>query len=471
MILNQDLQKAYGLFENMPIAYAIFRIDNNDVDPYLSFYYANSSFLQLYGIEISDLLKTPVSTCLPAKQNDLYFEVATTGVKKCFFNFNRNIKKYLKVYCYQPIFGYCACLIDDVTEQFNLQQLLKIRAQSDSLTGLYNKETTHEYVIKYLNENKTKNATHAMIVLDLDNFKEVNDYFGHIYGDALLLEISNRIKSLFRSTDIVGRIGGDEFMIFMKQIKNFDIVHRKINDLCFLINENYNYFNIDLAITTSVGIAIYPNAGLDFDTLYNNADVALYKAKEKGKNQYYIYNENETGVDYNDIVFYNSKLRKNKLADKIKRILGSSDSPFINLKTAIRVLCNNYGFKQGYICEKGTPLNQYSLVSRYPELSSEEIAYPEQSTYLYDCIRRFDYCYLTEKSAAEIIHHSFSDKYKTLYYYAIHYEECYYGFIGFNSPEKCLSIETTELGELTVITKMIANYYLKIKQKNMTVLA
>ena len=137
------------------------------------------------------------------------------------------MKKYLKVYCYQPLCGYCACLIDDVTEQFNLQQILKIRAESDSLTGLYNKEATHEHIAKYLSEERSRNANHAMIVLDLDNFKEINDYFGHLYGDALLLEISNRIKSLFRASDIVGRIGGDEFMIFMKNIKNVDIVYKK----------------------------------------------------------------------------------------------------------------------------------------------------------------------------------------------------------------------------------------------------
>ena len=217
--MNQELQKAYGLFENMPLGYAIFRVEAGDDGSRYAFYYANSTFLRLFHLTAGELAQADVMHYLPAGHSALYAEVASSGSKRSFYYFHRQAKKHLKVFCYQPLYGYCACLIDDVTEQFNIQQLLRIRAESDSLTGLFNKEATHEHVTQYLNETRARKARHAMIVLDLDNFKEINDYFGHLYGDALLLEISNRIKSLFRASDIVGRIGGDEFMIFMKNVE------------------------------------------------------------------------------------------------------------------------------------------------------------------------------------------------------------------------------------------------------------
>lgn len=462
--MNQELQKAFGLFENMPVAYAIFRVGGENGTRF-SFYYANASFFLLFGLAAANLSQADVTEYLPANQNELYSEVAISGIKKHFFHYNRNVKKYLKVYCYQPLCGYCACLIDDVTEQFNLQQILKIRAESDSLTGLYNKEATHEHIAKYLSEERSRNANHAMIVLDLDNFKEINDYFGHLYGDALLLEISNRIKSLFRASDIVGRIGGDEFMIFMKNIKNVDIVYKKIGDLCNLVNENYSYFNTDLAITTSVGVALYPDAGRDFETLYNSADIALYQAKDKGKNQFHIYNGSP--AESRDI--HRSRLRKNSVIEKIYRALGQRSSPYENIRAAIKILCYYYGFRQGYIYEKGAaPYHDY-IICRYPAAARGEVADPEQSAYISECLRRQDYCYITEKTAPKIIKELSGGRHKTLYLFAVRTEGVLRGHIALVNPDKSLKLETEELGELTVSVNIIINYYLEAKENDLTI--
>lgn len=465
MVLNQDMQKAYGLFKNMPVAYMIFKVGTKGENNRFTFFYANGAFVRLYEITGGGLAECDVMDYLPVKYASAYFLVATAGENKTFFYFNRALRKYLKVFCYQPIYGYCACLIDDVTEQFNFQQLLKIRARSDSLTGLFNKEATHNDIIGYLKGKKARNLAHAMIVLDLDNFKEVNDYFGHIYGDALLLEISNRIRSLFRTTDIVGRIGGDEFMIFMKNIKKRENVLKKAHDLCYLINENYNYFNANLAITSSVGIAIYPDAGREFDTLYNNADVALYKAKVKGKNMYYVFNEKECIEDYDKIVHYNTKMKKDKFSDYIARILTKHKNPDDILREVMFAVCTNYGFPHGYICA-GAGSQPYATVCSTFNPGEERILVPDQSRYVFDCIGRFDYCYLTSSSARDLIYECFGEEYRSIYFHALH-NDGYIGFIGFYNTGKNDAVNVEHLGELAVLCKVIANYYIETKYKGL----
>ncbi|HHZ18727.1 MAG TPA: GGDEF domain-containing protein [Acholeplasmataceae bacterium] len=460
--MNQELQKAYGLFENMPLGYAIFRVEAGDDGSRYAFYYANSTFLRLFHLTAGELAQADVMHYLPAGHSALYAEVASSGSKRSFYYFHRQAKKHLKVFCYQPLYGYCACLIDDVTEQFNIQQLLRIRAESDSLTGLFNKEATHEHVTQYLNETRARKARHAMIVLDLDNFKEINDYFGHLYGDALLLEISNRIKSLFRASDIVGRIGGDEFMIFMKNVRSVDIVQEKATDLCRLINENYNYFNTDLAITTSVGIALYPEAGTDFETLYNSADIALYQAKDKGKNQFHVYNGDPAAG--NEILY--SRLRKNSVVDKVYRVLAQKASPYENIRAAIKILCFYYGFRQGYLIERGgAPYHQY-IVCRYPAAARGELPDPEHSVYISDSLKRQDYCYVTVKTAPEFIRSLNGGRYKTIYFFSIKTAGKCCGYIVLINPDKSLRLETEELGELTVSINIIVNYYLEIKEND-----
>lgn len=134
----------------------------------------------------------------------------------------------------------------------------------------------------------------AMLVLDVDNFKYVNDTFGHMLGDALLVDIADMIRTLFPDDFFCGRIGGDEYQIFALNISK-DIICAKAETLCKKIKEKYEKEHQDYNISISIGIAFSEeNRGQDYAELYKMADLALYQAKEKGKNGYMLYGDNMT---------------------------------------------------------------------------------------------------------------------------------------------------------------------------------
>ncbi len=171
-----------------------------------------------------------------------------------------------------------------------MSELIESRNQAelDPLVGVYNKMTTQAKI----EEELEKENIGAFFILDIDDFKNINDSKGHPYGDKVLIFLSKRIKNIFREHDIVGRIGGDEFVIFLKNTTAPEIIASKAHDLCKDINVPFaNGRGDSVKVSISIGIAITPKHGKDFDILYKNADTALYESKRKGKNTYSIYND------------------------------------------------------------------------------------------------------------------------------------------------------------------------------------
>lgn len=167
------------------------------------------------------------------------------------------------------------------------------KMQQDALTKLMNKDSTQDSVNRYL-ETMESGTCAAMLSLDVDNFKAINDTFGHLYGDAVLTRISGQLRSLFRSRDIIGRMGGDEFAILLKDLPNETVAE----DRCEMLVNHFREYLQDLMpgldVSISVGCALIPKHGLTFDELYERADTALYTAKRKGKCQFSIYDAADT---------------------------------------------------------------------------------------------------------------------------------------------------------------------------------
>ena len=167
---------------------------------------------------------------------------------------------------------------------------LKEQAETDLLTDLYNKVATETKIKEYLT-NEGKNKKSIMFVLDIDNFKKINDTMGHAFGDEVLSTLGHQIKSEFRINDIIGRTGGDEFIIFLKDLKDDAALSREAARVetffkNFKVGEYTKY-----SATASIGVVEIPSDGTDFETLYKEADKALYLSKKRGKNQMTFYKD------------------------------------------------------------------------------------------------------------------------------------------------------------------------------------
>lgn len=187
----------------------------------------------------------------------------------------------------------------NVESQKNLELSLKRQAERDLLTGLFNKKTLESYIDTFLRTQRA-DSIHALFIVDLDNFKTVNDTLGHVFGDNVLIDAANKLALVFSEKDYIGRIGGDEFVAFLN-LSTFDdmekarrIIVQKGEALKTTLHETYKgKGNKTVTVSASIGIAIYNKDGSDYMTLYNNADSALYISKNQGKNSYNFYKKEE----------------------------------------------------------------------------------------------------------------------------------------------------------------------------------
>ncbi|MBO4310863.1 MAG: GGDEF domain-containing protein [Lachnospiraceae bacterium] len=168
-------------------------------------------------------------------------------------------------------------------DRVHRDQLSK-KAQMDGLTGLLNKAAVTESIGDYLRESE-KDQVHALLMIDCDNFKSVNDGFGHAVGDEVIKYFASVMKRTFRDSDIKGRFGGDEFIVFMKNT-TADATGLRAKQLNEAIRKPYIKDGREIKISCSIGISYYPKDGNTFETLFNAADDALYKAKSFGKDRF-----------------------------------------------------------------------------------------------------------------------------------------------------------------------------------------
>lgn len=175
----------------------------------------------------------------------------------------------------------------NIDKDKKLELSLQEMAQKDGLTGLYNKMTTHDLIEKRLATHECDRGLLAMIMLDIDNFKELNDSLGHVAGDRIIQEFAQRIRAGFDAEDIVGRVGGDEFVVLTLQ-QDEEALRRKADDLCRTIH-SASFGGDAHHLAASIGVAIFPRHGKTFGDLYARADAALYRAKQNGKNTFVVF--------------------------------------------------------------------------------------------------------------------------------------------------------------------------------------
>ncbi len=169
-------------------------------------------------------------------------------------------------------------------------QRMQDRAERDPLTGLYNKGASEQMIRGFL-ENEGEKGVHALMIIDIDNFKTINDSQGHLFGDTVLTAIAADIHARFRVTDIVGRIGGDEFVVFIKNVQSKSKTREKARQVCQAFRQQCIRADRSIAVSGSIGIAMCEHGNTGYEALFQMADTALYSAKERGKNRYDFYKE------------------------------------------------------------------------------------------------------------------------------------------------------------------------------------
>ena len=181
--------------------------------------------------------------------------------------------------------------VEDISTIKIANQRLIDKAERDPLTKLYNKTATKTLIQSFLRTD-SRDTLDAFIIVDVDNFKQVNDTLGHLFGDSVLVDLAAELQDLFRANDVIGRIGGDEFIVFLRGMNHKSHIASKADDICKIFSLIYNDED-GIKVSGSLGIALFPTDGETFDDLYKKADIALYTSKRAGKSCYTFYTGNE----------------------------------------------------------------------------------------------------------------------------------------------------------------------------------
>ena len=350
---------------------------------------------------------------------------------------------------------------------------LLLRAEKDALTGLYNKGATMQLIQNAIEDSK-KDTLNALMIIDLDNFKEVNDLLGHAQGDQVLVDTATALNEIFKGGDIVGRIGGDEFVVFMKNlnaISNADILAGKV---VRNVNFSFDYEDRQINVTCSVGVAIFPYHGNDYEELFNKADKAVYTAKANGKCGYRIYDAATTMVYHatRRNTEYNPEkgMEMNRgIEDLVMQVLFEDKNMESALKSAIELITAEYNFHRGYVCGNDTlPISRtvHFAATGYETGKETEEQYELKrvvSEILFESFRKVSIIHDYDLTAAEMHDYFHSEGIKSMLYYPITTHGEFQGAVIFENHEDVqLEFDDSQMEEIRSLMRILEAHILQI---------
>ncbi len=259
-------------------------------------------------------------------------------------NQHKSSKEYIENVKYSPIFqadgGVISYIVtkEDITDKKNAEERIHYLANFDSLTGLANKARLEEAIKAAFIWAEQSNKQFAVIVLGLDHFQAINDTLGHHVGDMLLIELGKRFLSLLREEDSVSRFSGDKFIFLMRDVEVADMgnILKKLSKNIAL---PFDIADMELMVTASIGVSIYPNDGSDTETILKNADVAMYNAKQEGRNCYRFFAQEMQKNSSYDLELSNAlyhALKSNQLHVAYQPQVSTHDNRVIGAEALLR---------------------------------------------------------------------------------------------------------------------------------------
>lgn len=254
--------------------------------------------------------------------------------------------------------------------------------QYDSLTGVYNKKTITEYAKKRISEEKEKRIVIA--ILDVDHFKSVNDTFGHLYGDKVLARVGGRLKEIVGEDGVIGRIGGDEFMIVFNGLDDDQVLRGMLRAIRTQIKWEFAEDFENLSITCSIGASIFPVNGRDYEDLFKKADCCLYIAKEKGRDRYVFFRDEMHRASYEAMINQNqlNAMKNPREIRELKNVASFMENAMTDSRKAIldamRHMKDTFGIDNINIYYGEGMKKVYSFGSDIPEAKDAMYVFSEE---------------------------------------------------------------------------------------------
>lgn len=350
---------------------------------------------------------------------------------------------------------------------------LLLRAEKDGLTGLYNQSATMQLIQNAIRESAPR-SLNALMIIDLDNFKEVNDLTGHSQGDKMLVETANVLSDIFKGGDIVGRIGGDEYMVFMKNLNSIFDADRMAGQIVKDVNYTFEFEEQTIPVTCSVGVAIFPYHGSNYEELFDKADRALYTAKANGKCGYRIYDAATTMVYHANRknAEYNPEKgmdRNPQIEDMVMQILFEDKDMESALRSTLELMTVKYHFHRSYICG-----NEALPVSRTVQfaLPGYEIGKETKEQYelkrvvseiLYESFHKASVIHDYDLTAEEMRDYFRAKGIKSMLYYPITSKGEFQGAIVFENHEDVqLEFRESQMEEISSLFRILEAHILQI---------
>lgn len=303
-----------ALFSHMVNGFALHEVICDDKGKVVDFIYldVNPAFEQMTGLTRDHLVGHRLTDIMPDAERywiDSLAEVAITRVPKYFENYSRHNGKWIATHSYYTAPGQFAAVVEDISERKLVEKKIQHLAYHDVLTGLPNRSLARDRFDQACVSADRVNNKVALLFLDLDNFKSVNDSLGHTIGDELLKIVVARLNKCVRTTDTISRQGGDEFMIVLPDLPDADAAAPILLKIREHLHAPFDIDGNELTTSVSIGIAIYPDDGSSFDILLKKADMAMYRAKDSGRNAYQFFNE-QMNADVMEHLAMRTGLRK-----------------------------------------------------------------------------------------------------------------------------------------------------------------